>query len=164
MSNRQLIIISGIVLAAVAIFFVLRPSDEEKILKKLDLMAEYCTTEQQEPAMVTLQKVASAAKLCTDPCLVKLDSVDVDQEFTRKEISDRILMLKKRLVGATFTFQDTSFTSLEGDNAALTTTLRLNGKTVDGRFTDAYELDIAARKIEGEWLFSSFVVVEFVER
>jgi len=164
MSNRQLIIISGIVLAAVAIFFVLRPSDEEKILKKLDLMAEYCTTEQQEPAMVTLQKVASAAKLCTDPCLVKLDSVDVDQEFTRKEISDRLLMLKKRLVGTTFTFQDTSFTSLEGDNAALTTTLLLNGKTVDGRFTDAYELDISARKIEREWLFSSFVVVEFVER
>lgn len=164
MSSRQLIIIGGIVLAAVVVFLVLRPSDEAKILKKLNLMAEYCTTQQQEPAMVTLQKVSSAAKLCTDPCLVKVDSEKVDQEFSRKEISDRVLMLKKRLIGTTFTFYDTSFTSLEGNNAALTTTLRLNRKTVDGRIADAYELDITAKKIEGKWLFSSFAVVEFVER
>ncbi len=164
MSKQQLYIICGIILVAVVAVILLRPSDEKKILKNLEKMAEYCTTEAQEPGLTTLQKTSLAAKLCTDPCKVQVESFDVDREFNRKEITNHIMMMKKRLVGTTFIFQDTEFTSLSGNSAELTTTLRLNGKTVDGRFTDAYELQITAVKKEGDWLFSSFTVVEFMER
>lgn len=164
MSKQLLYIIAGIVLVAVVTVILLRPSDEKKIVKNLELMGEYCTTESQESGIVTLQKTSRAAKLCTDPCKVQVESFDVDQEFNRKEITNHIMMMKKRLVGTTFTFQDTVFVNLTDDRAELTTTLRLNGKTVDGRFTDAYELQITVVKREGDWLFSSFTVVEFMER
>ncbi len=164
MSKQQLYIIGAIVLVAVIAVILLRPSDEKKIVKNLHLMSEYCTTDSQEPGLVTLQKTSSAAKLCTDPCEVQVESFDVNREFSRKEITNHIMMMKKRLVGTTFTFQDTVFLQLNDDRAELTTTLRLNGKTVNGRFTDAYELQITAVKREGDWLFASFTVVEFMER
>ncbi len=164
MSKQQLFILCGIVTVAVVAAVLLRPSDEKKILKNLGLMSEYCTTESQEPGLTTLQKTSSAAKLCTDPCKVQVESFGVDREFSRKEIANHIMMMKKRLVGTTFTFQDINFSFVDNNRAELTTTLRLNGKTVDGRFTDAYELQITAVKVEGDWLFSSFSVVEFMEK
>jgi len=164
MSKQQLYIITGIVLVVVAAVLLLRPSDEKKIRDNLERMAEYCTTESRESALTTLQKISSAAKLCTDPCKVQIESFDVDREFNHKEITDHIMMMKKRLVGTAFTFQDTVFLLLTDDRAKLTTTLRLNGKTVDGRFTDAYELQITVVKREDAWLFASFTVVEFMER
>jgi hypothetical protein len=48
--------------------------------------------------------------------------------------------------------------------ADILSTVRLDGKTKDNRFTDAYELNIQAKKINGDWLFSSFIVVEFMEK
>jgi hypothetical protein len=164
MSKNSFVALLLILVVAAVATVVLLPSDEKKINKNLDAMARYCTSEPQESGLVTLQKTASAAKLCTDPCRVRIASQDIDREFSRKEISDHILMMKKRLAGATFTFQDTVVGPIVDDAAQITATLRLDGETVDGRFSDAYELAITAEKIEGKWLFASFTVVEFIEK
>ncbi len=140
------------------------PGDEKKIRNNLASFAEYCSSVKEEPVIEALQKAARAAKLCTDPCKVQIESFNIDREFSQKEISDRILMMKKRLPNTSFSFHDT-VVNIPGDNRAeVLTTLRLNGKTAEGKFTDAYEINITAEKKDGAWLFSSFTVVEFMEK
>jgi hypothetical protein len=63
-----------------------------------------------------------------------------------------------------FSFHDTVLDIVADNRAEATTTLRLNGKTVDGQFTDAYEIKITVEERDGNWLFSSFAVVEFMKK
>lgn len=144
--------------------YVLLPGDERKILNTLDSLADYCSTTGNDKALAALTKISKAGKLFTSPCKMEVESFDIDRELDRKEITDHILMMKKMLPETSFTFSDTDIT-FSGDNRAeLRTTLKLNGKTRDQRFTDAYELRIITEKIEGTWLFSTVKVVEFLER
>ena len=147
-----------------AAFFFLRFSDELQLKKNLVLMAEFCTTEVGEPVLTFAKKVSSATALCTDPCQVEIASLKIKKSYSLQELRDNILLMKKRLAGTGFSFDDPSIDLTDEAHAEITATLLLNGQNVNGRFTDAYEVLIGARKVEKKWLFSSFTVVEFMER
>ena len=88
----------------------------------------------------------------------------IDREFSQKELTDRLLMMKKRLPGTEFNFHDIVIDIAGGDRAEVITTLRIVGTIVDEQITDAYEIHITAEKKDGGWLFSSFTVVEFMKK
>jgi len=162
-NKKRIILLIAITLSTVvAILFL--PSDERRIKENLNSLSTYCSSVAAEPVMETLQKAAQAARLCTDICKFSIESFNIDREFSTKEISDHIVMMKKRLTGTSFSFKDTVVNISEDGRADITTTLHLDGETVDGRFTDAYEIDILVEKNGGDWLFSSFTVVEFMEK
>lgn len=163
MNNKIVIFVLAIVLLVGGILFLL-PTDEKKIRDNLDSLAEYCSTARGESVIQTLQKVTLAAKLCTVPCKVHIESPQIDREFNQKDLTDRLLMMKKRLANTTFIFEDTVVDIPGDDRATVLTTLRLDGQAVDGRFTDAYEMNITVEKHDGDWLFSSFTMVEFMKK
>jgi len=163
MSNKtKSLLVIIIVLISAAIFFL--PNDEKTIKGNLASLAEYCSTTNGEAVVETLHKVTLGSKLCTDPCKVEIQSRNFNGELSRKEISDKLLMLKKRLSTTQFQFEDIHIEFPSKETANVLTTVRLNGETADGNFTDAYEVDINTNKIEGKWLFSSFTVVEFMKK
>ncbi len=145
-----------------ALFFW--PSDEKKIKANLAKLADYCSTLQEETVMVSLQKAALAAKLCTDPCAVQVESLKIDRNFNQKELIDHLLLLKKRLTNTAFNFHDTIIDLPGGNRVEVTTTLRISGKIADEQITDAYEIKISVAKKDGDWRFSSFTVVEFIKQ
>lgn len=163
MNNPKVLLLLAILLIAGGGLLFL-PGDEKKIRNNLASFAEYCSSIKEEPVIETLQKAAQAAKLCTDPCKVQIESFKINREFSQKEISDRILIMKKRLPNTKFSFHDTVVNIPSDDSGEVLTTIRLNGETAGGRFTDAYEINITAEKKDGAWLFSSFTVVEFIEK
>jgi hypothetical protein len=162
--NRKLLFILLALLVALAVVFFLLPSDEKKIRRNLDLLAEYSSSTSGEAAIAELQKAAMAVKLCSDPCRVHIESFTITRDFSKKELRDNLIMMKKMLPRTTFTFHDTVVELTEDDRAEIVTTLSLSGKIADDRFTDAYELNIIAIKTEGDWYFSAFTVVEFMEQ
>ena len=162
MNNKFMLLLAVLLLAGTVIFFW--PSDKKKISNNLDSLAEYCTSIHQEPVIEVLKKATLAAKLCSDPCKVQIESFKINHEFSQKEISDRIIMMKKKLSNTTFSFHDTVIDITDKNQAEVTTTLRINGKTVDDQFTDAYEINISAGKKDGDWRFSSFTVIEFMKK
>ena len=162
MNNKILLLLTIFLIVSCTIFFW--PSDEKKIKANLSSLAEYCSSENQEPVIKTLQKASSAANLCTAPCIVQIESFKIDQEFSQKEITDHLLMMKKRLPNTDFNFHDTVVDITADDRAEVITTLRLHGKTVDEQFSDAYEMNISLEKQDGDWRFSSFIVVEFMKK
>ena len=161
--NTKLFFLLLILLAAAAVFLFL-PNDEKKIRNNLTSLAEYSSSSPEESAITTLKKAAFAAKLCSTPCLVHIDSFNIGREFDNKELTDHILMMKKMLSDTHFSFHDTGISFPENDRAEIMSTLRLKGKIDDTRFTDAYELSIHAKKIKSDWFFFSFTVVEFMEQ
>lgn len=163
MNNRNWLILLAILLVTGGILFFL-PNDEKKIRRNLDSFADYCSSSKEDAPIEALKKAALAARLCSNPCKVQIVSFHIDREFTTKDISDHILMMKKQLTNTRFNFHDTSIDLPDKVRAEIITTLRLEGKTKDNRFTDAYEINITAKKVNGDWQFSSFTVVEFIEQ
>lgn len=161
--NKKLLFLLLILLAAGLTIFLL-PNDEKKIRHNLSLLAGYCSSGPEEATIEGLKKAAKAARLCSDPCHVQVESFQVMAEFPKTELRDHIIMMKKMLPDTTFTFYDTVVEFAENDLAEIVTTLSLSGKIEDSRFTDAYELNIMAIQKDGDWLFSSFSVVEFMEQ
>lgn len=157
----------GVVLIAVlalVVAILLFPNDEKEIRKNLDTLAEYCSSPKGEATLALVKKGALAARLCTDPCMVHMKSFHIDREFTKKEFTDHMLTMKRMLPETHFTFHDTTVSFPEENLAELSTTLKITGKVTSDRFTDAYELNIQTKKIDGDWLFSSFSVIEFMEQ
>lgn len=163
MNNRTLYILFALVVIGCGAFFLL-PSDEAKINDNLNSLAENCSSVLNESVLETLQKVAFATKLCAVPCKVQIESRNFKGEFNQKEMSDHILMLKKRLPNTTISFQDINISLINKTQANVIATLQINGSSADGRFTDAYEVDITVNKYDGDWLFNSFTVVEFMKK
>lgn len=161
--NRKMIFLVSLLVTAALLFFLL-PSDEKKIRHNLELLAEYCSSGVDEAGVALLKKAALAAKKCSDPCRVHIESHSITEDFNRQELRDHILMMKKGLPRSTFTFHDTLVELTADDRAEIITTLSLSGKITDDRFTEAYELNITAMERDGEWLFSAFRVVEFMEK
>ncbi|MGW8194515.1 MAG: hypothetical protein ACWGOX_09650 [Desulforhopalus sp.] len=163
MQRKSLTVVLAIVLVVAAVLYLL-PNDKKIIIKQLDFLAESCSSRQGETAFELLKKAAAVAQLCADPCSVQVESLKIDGRLSRPEVRDHVLAMKKRLPGTIFSFHDTSV-DVSGENiATIVTTLKLEGESVSGRFVDAYEIDITMEKDQGKWLFSSFVVVEFVNK
>jgi len=152
-----------LLLAAATLYFLL-PSDEKEIRNNLASLAEYCSSSDKEAPIAALKNVMLAGKLCSYPCRVQVESFNIDQDFNKKEFTDHVLMLKKMTMNTRFSFHDTVINFPMDGKAELVSTLRLDGKTEDNRFTDAYELNIHAEKTNGNWFFSSFTVIEFMEQ
>ncbi|MBU0943982.1 MAG: hypothetical protein KJ804_11525 [Proteobacteria bacterium] len=163
MNTQKLLILLTILLVAGGTLFFL-PSDEKKIRNNMAAFADYCSSIKKEPPLETLKKAALSARLCSNPCWVQITSLNIDRAFNTKEFSDHILILKKALTNTRFNFHDTVIDFPADNRAEIMTTLRLAGKTKDSRFTDAYEMKILVEKRDGDWLFSSFTVVEFIEQ
>ncbi|MBU1233509.1 MAG: hypothetical protein KKD01_07565 [Proteobacteria bacterium] len=163
MKNRNFLILLAILLVAGGTLFFL-PNDEKKIRRNLASLADYCSSSREEGSIETLKKAALSAKLCSNPCRIQVKSFNINRDFNKKDISDHILMMKKMLANTRFDFHDTVIDFPDDDRAEIMTTLRLEGKTKDNRFTDAYEMNITVTKSEGDWFFSSFTVVEFIEQ
>lgn len=147
-----------------AFLFWLFPNDEKEIRSNLSQLAEFCSSTEGTASLVIISNVGNAAKLCYEPSSFDIESFDIKRELIRKEISQHLLMMKRMLPDTHFAFNDIQISFSQKDIALITTTVSLRGKTKNQQFTDAYEVDIVARKTDGDWLFSSFTVVEFMER
>lgn len=161
--NRNLFIILVLVLI-VGVGFWLWPNDEKTIRKNLHQLAAFCSTAKESASMANMTDARGAAKLCAAQCSVEIESFHIQQTFSQQEISQHILFMKHTLAESHFAFKDITITFPSQTEAKITATLSLQTKTKDQRFTDAYELDIVSQKSDGDWLFSAFTVVEFMER
>ncbi|MFW2364934.1 MAG: hypothetical protein ACN4GW_00845 [Desulforhopalus sp.] len=162
MTNIKWLYLFGFVLIA-GLTLILMPSDEKKIFKMIDELAVFCSTSNDESALETLKKAAGIAKLCSYPCYITIESFKIDKSFSQKEISDHVLLMRRRLPETKFSFHDTAV-NVSDNRAEVITTLKLDGRSANGRFVDAYEIDINMKKENGDWFFSSFKVVEFMEK
>ncbi|SDP51618.1 hypothetical protein [Desulforhopalus singaporensis] len=163
MKKTALILIVTVGAALVA-WLLWRPTDEKKIVANLDKLAAYCSSPQKQTPMEIIASAASIARLCNDPTMVTIHSLNINRPLASKEISDHVLMLKRRLPPAGCSFRDSRVDVTGPTSAEVITTLFLEGRQQGSKFTDAYEMDISLEKNQGKWLFSSFRIVEFVQK
>jgi hypothetical protein len=139
-------------------------SDERKIKKTLQTITELAEKKQKEAALDSLQKAAKIGKFFHDPATLSLKDYNQSGLFSRKEITDKIIIVRARGQKISVSFHDTVIEVFEGEQASITTTMYAKGIENQSEKADIRELDLTMVKTDGTWLISKVTFVDVLKQ
>ncbi|ADW18281.1 hypothetical protein Despr_2134 [Desulfobulbus propionicus DSM 2032] len=165
MVNKKTIVL-GLLLVVAAVVLVVRlwPSDERAIRKQLALIEEAGSKEASEQPLESLLKAKQLAALFHDPCELIVEAVTYHGLYSRKEIMDRINLVRANYRTARVSLHDVTIAIPGDNNAVVNCTIRLSGEGKGQPVADVQELRAELRKIEGDWLLTHVTLIEVLER
>lgn len=164
--NRYVLL--GLLLLAVAgcIVYFLLPNEEKKVEQQLRQLSSHLSKRGEEKPLQTLSTVAKIRSAFADPCRVAVASHTGEsiRPLSRKEITDRILMLRKRYTWLTLKVYDLAVTIEQDQTAEVTATLRIDGSGNDFDFSNLQDMKASMAKVEGKWHFTQLSLSEALKR
>jgi hypothetical protein len=155
-----------ILIAILAGYLAIRfwPGDERAIRKQLALIEEAGSKAAAEQPIEALFKAKQIADLFADPCLLTVETVHYAGSYPRKQIQDRIVMVRAFHTQASVALHDITIDITETSTAVVRGTIRLRGEVKGEAIADVHELRAEMEKMDGRWLFTSVTIVEVLER
>ncbi len=153
-----------VVIAAGFIAVRFWPGDERAIRKQLALIEEAGSKDPAEKPVELLLKSRQIAGLFNDPCQLTVEAADYNGVFDRKQILDRITMVRSSFIQMTVELYDISIAFPEKKTATVSLTLRLRSFSGNETVAEVHEVAATLGKIEGDWLFTSVRIVEVLKR
>ncbi len=164
MVSGKVVVVVLIVLVAAVCTFRFWPSDERAIRKQLAVIEESGFKEPTEKSIEALFKAKQIAELFSDPCRLTVTSANHVGEYPRKQIQDRILMVRASYTQASVALHDMTIDISETNTAVVRCTIRLRGEGRGEAIADVHELRAEMGKIDGKWLLTAVEIVEVLER
>lgn len=153
-------------LAAIAcLVFLLLPDEGKRIEKQLHQLSSQVSKKGQEKPLETLSAAAKFGAGFSDPCQIAVGSGG-DQEvltLSRKEITDRTLLLRKRYTWLTVALYDLAVKIGENKKAEVTATVRIDGSENSADFSDLLDLQASMAKVDGEWHLTRLYLTDPLE-
>ena len=147
---------------AVIYFF---PSDEKKVKRQFALLAQWASKDPDEKPLAMAQRVKKIGSLFAKKCNLQVSSYLILGTFSRKEIMAFAARGRLHFSQFNLKFYDLTVTFPEERKAKVALTGRLSGKEQNGETVDeTRELLCVLQKVEKEWLFSEFEVVEVLKK
>lgn len=166
--NRKILVLALLVVAVAAVVAVRYwPNDERAIRKRIAHIETLGSKEASEKPVDSLVRARALATLFSDPCILKVESTDFNGAYSRKEIQDRIALVRGAYTSATVSVHDLAIEITDKKSATLRCTLRIKGASnasTNSPVADVQELEAGLQKSEGDWFFSTVTVVEVLER
>ncbi len=162
--SGKVVVVALIVLVAAVCTFRFWPSDQRAIRKHLAVIEESGSKEPAEKSIEALFKAKQIAELFSDPCRLTVASANHVGEYPRKQIQDRVVMVRASYTQASVALHDMTIDISESNTAVVRGTIRLRGKGRGEAIADVHELRAEMGKIDGKWLLTAVEIVEVLER
>jgi hypothetical protein len=159
-SSRAVGAIVGLVLLAWALW-TWWPSEERRIRRRLDQLAETASVPAGEPPIARLARAAQVGRFFTEDLVIDLGpaSAPIRGRAALVALASRFVPPPE---GARVAFVDVAVTVAPGGETA-TVALTATGSMVDRvsgeKVVEARELEFGLRKLEGEWLVATVKAV-----
>lgn len=163
-TGKNLVYLVTAIALVTATCFFLFPNKEKQIKKQLHRLTEYATKQQDEPTLTSLKKSAQIGALFADTGILKIHTPEIEGNFSRKELTDRIILARNYFTSLNVSFYDISIQFSAETVAEVLLTMRLLGKMGADDIADVQEVRIVIRKREGKWLFTGVEIVEVLEK
>lgn len=161
---RYFVIAAMIVVGIVAVRHFVQ-TEEKKVRKQFALLSEWVSKEPEESIFTTSSKIQNIASIFADPCGFKVDIISFTGSYTPEEISGFVGRGRFRFINLSLKFYDLDIEFLEHGTAQVLLTATLTGQTKSGEHVDAtHELETVLTKPENTWLFSTFEVIEVLQK
>jgi hypothetical protein len=162
---KKIIIGAMILVIGIGVALYLFPSEEKKIKKQFRLLGEWVSKDPGENTFTMAYKIKNIGKLFDQTCEFKVPVYSFSGSYTREEISSYATSGRLSCSQLYLKFYDLVIVFPEKWIAKVALTARLTGKLNVGEYIDeTHELESVLKKIEKEWLFSKFEVVEVLKK
>jgi hypothetical protein len=140
-------------------------SEEKRVKKRFDLLAQWASKEPGENAFTLARKTRDIGTLFAEECQLKADMALLSGIYTPEEISSYAAQARLQFSELSLRFYDLSIELTREDVAKVILTARLRGTSASGEVVnEIQELASVLRRFDGEWLFTEFEVVEVLEK
>ena len=164
LTRKNILLTLTAISLCVALFFFLAPNREKEVKKQLNRLTQYAAKQQDEPPLTSLTKAAQIGKLFADPCTLTIRNPEIKGEFSRKEVTDRILMARNSFSEMTVSFYDITIQFPVETRAEALLTMRLLGRMQGEDFADVREINMTLHKQDRKWLINGVEFIEVLER
>ena len=162
---KHIIIAGGILTAGIIAFFIFSQSEEAKVKKQFEFIAEKIEKKSGENRIIAAAKVNRIGEVIIDPCKIHAPAYSFSREASSDELSTFILGKRSRYSAITLKFYDFVIDFPEKDTARVNLTESMEGKLKTGEFVeDIHELKCQLQKIEDIWRLKEIEVVEVLRK
>jgi len=165
---KHVIIAGFVVLFGILAVFYLLPSEEKKVRKQFDLLSYYVGKESGEDLLSMANRVKNIGRLFAENCEFKIEGdpfYAFSGNYSREEVSGYAFRGRTVFSNLALKFHDVKVEFPEKGTAKVNLTARLTGRSTAGENVDEVrELLCVLKKIEKQWLFSQFEVVQVLRK
>lgn len=161
---KYLLGVLGVILGVVLVVTVL-PSEEKRVKKRFQLLSEWVSKSPEENPFTMLQKMRDIGTLFSEPCELKAPNESLSGSYTRQEISAYAGSARSHFFQLGLKFYDLHIAFPQKEEAKVTLTARLTGKSKTGeQVDDIRELDCLLKKVDRKWFFNQIEVIEVLKK
>lgn len=140
-------------------------SDEKKVIRRLERLAELVRKGGEEPAILMAQKMRGVGDLFAETCLISSDARSMSRTFRSEEIASHTASARAGFLKLSVKFYDIHVTFPENGVARVSLTAVLSGLTKsDERFDETHELEVELVNVQKEWFIRQIRAVEVLKK
>ena len=162
---KHIIIAGGILTAGLIAFFVFSQSEEAKVKKQFEFIAEKIEKAPGEHNIIAAAKANRIIEVITDPCKIHAPAYSFSRKASSNELSTFVLSKRSRYSKISLKLYDFVIDFPEKDTARVNLTESMEGKLKTGEFIeDIHELECQLQKVDDIWRFEEIEVVEVLRK
>ncbi len=163
--TKYIILILLVVMIGIWIALRLSPTEEKRVKKQFHLLSEWGSKDSRESAFTMAKKTKDIGTLFAEACRLEADNASLSGTYTPDEISSFAAQARLQFSEVSLRFYDLDVEFPNEDTAKVLLTAKLTGRLIAGEYVnEVHELTSVLKKIENRWLFSSFEVIEVLEK
>jgi len=162
---KHIIIAGGVLTAGIIAFFIFLQSEEAKVKKQFEFIAEKIEKTPGENHIIAAAKANRIREVITDPCKIHAPAYSFSRDTSSDELSTFVLSKRSQYSEISLKFYDFVIDFPEKDTAQVNLTESMEGKLKTGEFIeDFHELKCKLQKIEDIWRLKEIEVVEVLRK
>ena len=147
------------------VWLLRRPTDEQRISKRLRSLAACVTKEAGEGNSVMVLKTQRLSTLFDDTCDLQISEYDLSGTLSAEAIASHAARARATCTRLTLRFHDVNVRIVEPDRAVVTLTAHLAADSHGrGRADEIAEIQCRLREREEAWVFTHFRDVQVLRR
>ncbi len=158
------IILFLLLIAAFVSGYLYLHSDNRLIHKQLERLSSQLNKEGDETGVESITAAAGVGKLFNDPCTLNIEEYEHQGSYPRKEIVQKVLMLRNQSSLLKVHLQDISIQKEGKKSAVVDATLLVERNQGSTAVNSVHELQLFMDKVSGTWLINGMVIVQVLER
>jgi hypothetical protein len=162
---KYLIIAGAVLIASIIAFIIYSESDEAKVKKQFEFLAEKMKKTPEESRLISATKATKITKQFTKTSTIHAPAYSVSKEIASQDLSILILSTRSQFSKISLKFYDFVIDFPAKGYVDVNLTVNVAGRLTTGEYVDEiHELKCILKKIEDIWLLKEIEIVEVLKK
>jgi hypothetical protein len=163
--SKNTIILGLILIVGIIAFFWFYQSDEAKVKKRFETLAEEVDKKPDEKEITSALKARGISEMCDKKIDIELPSYSISRSFHKRNIPANVLAARERYDDIAVKFYDLNIKFPKDGLANVDLTASVDAKLTSGETAnEVHELNCTLKKIDKDWFFSKIEGVRVLEK